>query len=114
MDAIAYQVNDIVVAMEQDAGCRVGALKVDGGASNNNYLCKAQADISATTVVRPACVETTALGAAYLAGLAVGYWIDEDDILGSSKDYTEFYPDMDKDVRTKLITGWKNAVSMLI
>ena len=114
LDAIAYQVNDIVAAMEQDAGCRVGALKVDGGASNNNYLCKAQADISATTVVRPACVETTALGAAYLAGLAVGYWIDEDDILGSSKDYTEFYPDMDKDVRTKLITGWKNAVSMLI
>jgi glycerol kinase len=114
LDAIVYQVNDIVTAMEQDAGCRVGALKVDGGASNNNYLCQAQSDISATTVVRPACVETTALGAAYLAGLAVGYWDDEEDIAGSSKDYTEFTPNMDMKTRAERLDGWKKAVKMLM
>ena len=114
LDAIVYQVNDIVAAMEQDAGCRVGTLKVDGGASNNNYLCQAQADISATTVVRPACVETTALGAAYLAGLAVGYWENEADIAGSSKDYTEFNPDMTIIDRMQRLEGWRNAVKMLL
>ena len=114
MDAIVYQVNDIVAAMEQDAGCKVGALKVDGGASNNNYLCQTQADISDTEVIRPACVETTALGAAYLAGLAVGYWKDEDDIDSSSKDYTVFTPDMDQNVRAGRHSGWRNAVSMLL
>ena len=114
LDAIVYQVNDIVAAMEQDAGCKVGALKVDGGASNNNYLCQTQSDISATEVIRPACVETTALGAAYLAGLAVGYWKDEDDISGSSKDYTVFTPDMDQNVRAGRLSGWKDAVSMLL
>ncbi len=96
LDAIVYQVHDIVSAMEQDAGCKVSTLKVDGGASNNNYLCQTQADISDTTVIRPACVETTALGAAYLAGLAVGYWQDEADIEGSSKDFTEFKASMAK------------------
>ena len=114
LDAIVYQVNDIVTAMEQDAGCKVGALKVDGGASNNNYLCQTQSDISATEVIRPACVETTALGAAYLAGLAVGYWKDEDDISGSSKDYTVFTPDIDQNVRAGRLSGWKDAVSMLL
>ena len=114
LDAIVYQVNDIVAAMEQDAGCKVGALKVDGGASNNNYLCQTQSDISATEVIRPACVETTALGAAYLAGLAVGYWKDEDDISGSSKDYTVFTPNMDQNVRAGRLSGWKDAVSMLL
>ncbi|MBQ5934188.1 MAG: glycerol kinase GlpK [Lachnospiraceae bacterium] len=114
LDAIVYQVNDIVAAMEQDAGCKVGALKVDGGASNNNYLCQTQSDISATEVIRPACVETTALGAAYLAGLAVGYWKDEDDISGSSKDYTVFTPDIDQNVRAGRLSGWKDAVSMLL
>ena len=114
LDAIVYQVNDIVAAMEQDAGCNVGALKVDGGASNNNYLCQAQADISNTVVIRPACVETTALGAAYLAGLAVGYWQDEDDIESSSKDYTAFRPDMNKDKRAALLAGWKDAISKLL
>lgn len=114
LDAIVYQVNDIVTAMEQDAECKVGALKVDGGASNNNYLCQTQSDISATEVIRPACVETTALGAAYLAGLAVGYWKDEDDISGSSKDHTVFTPDMDKNIRACRLSGWKDAVSMLL
>lgn len=114
LDSIVYQVNDIVAAMEQAAGCKVGTLKVDGGASNNNYLCRTQADISDTTVIRPACVETTALGAAYLAGLAVGYWKDESDIESSSKDYTEFSPEMMEEDRNNRLKGWKDAVSLLI
>ena len=114
LDSIVYQVDDIVTAMEQDAGCKVGTLKVDGGASNNNYLCQTQADISDTTVIRPACVETTALGAAYLAGLAVGYWKDEADIESSSKDYTEFSPKMPELDRNKRLKGWKDAVSLLV
>ena len=114
LDAIVYQVHDIVSAMEQDAGCKVSTLKVDGGASNNNYLCQTQADISDTTVIRPACVETTALGAAYLAGLAVGYWRDEADIEGSSKDFTEFKASMDAKERKDRLKGWSNAVSMLL
>lgn len=114
LDAIVYQVHDIVSAMEQDAGCKVSTLKVDGGASNNNYLCQTQADISDTTVIRPACVETTALGAAYLAGLAVGYWQDEADIEGSSKDFTEFKASMDAIERKDRLKGWSNAVSMLL
>ena len=114
LDAIVYQVHDIVSAMEQDAGCKVSKLKVDGGASNNNYLCQTQADISDTTVIRPACVETTALGAAYLAGLAVGYWRDEADIESSSKDFTEFKASMDAKERKDRLKGWSNAVSMLL
>lgn len=114
LDAIVYQVHDIVSAMEQDAGCKVFTLKVDGGASNNNYLCQTQADISDTTVIRPACVETTALGAAYLAGLAVGYWRDEADIESSSKDFTEFKASMDAKERKDRLKGWSNAVSMLL
>lgn len=114
LDAIVYQVNDIVSAMEQDAGCKVSALRVDGGSSNNNYLVKTQADISDTLVIRPACVETTALGAAYLAGLAVDFWKDEADIEKSSKDYTEFRPDMDPCERKERLKGWKEAVSLLV
>ncbi len=114
LDAIVYQVHDIVSAMEQDAGCKVSTLKVDGGASNNNYLCQTQADISDTTVIRPACVETTALGAAYLAGLAVGYWQDEADIESSSKDFTVFKASMDAKERKDRLKGWSNAVSMLL
>ena len=114
LDAIVYQVHDIVSAMEQDAGCKVSTLKVDGGASNNNYLCQTQADISDTTVIRPACVETTALGAAYLAGLAVGYWQDEADIESSSKDFTEFKASMEAKERKDRLKGWSNAISMLL
>ena len=114
LDSIVYQVNDIVTAMEQDAKCKVAVLKVDGGASNNNYLCKTQADISDTTVIRPSCVETTALGAAYLAGLSVGYWKDEDEIESSSKDCTVFSPEMTENDRQQMLDGWKNAVGLLL
>ncbi|MCR5727673.1 MAG: hypothetical protein K6G24_09435 [Lachnospiraceae bacterium] len=110
LDAIVYQVNDIINAMEQDAKYKVTALRVDGGASNNNYLCRTQADISDTVVIRPQCVETTALGAAYFAGLAVGYWEDETDIENSFKDDTEFYPNMLKEDGQKRLNGWKDAI----
>jgi len=114
LDSIVYQVNDIVTAMEQDAKCKVSALKVDGGASNNNYLCKTQADISDTTVIRPSCVETTALGAAYLAGLSVGFWKNEEEIESSSKDCTVFTPEMTEQDREGMLAGWKNAVGLLL
>ena len=112
LDAIVYQVNDIVTAMEQDASQPVGTLRVDGGASVNNYLVKTQADISNTCVVRPACVETTALGAAYLAGLATGFWTDESE-LGQGAGETVFSPQITEAERKARISGWKEAVSML-
>ena len=80
LDSICYQVNDVIGAMEADSGIQLTALKVDGGASANNYLMQTQADISNAPVNRPICVETTAMGAAYLAGLAVGYWKDKETI----------------------------------
>ncbi len=113
LDAIVYQVNDIVTAMEQDAKSPVGTLRVDGGASVNNYLVKTQADISNTRVVRPACVETTALGAAYLAGLATGFWADESD-LGNGAGETVFHPGMSDAERDERIKGWKEAVKTLL
>lgn len=115
LDSIVYQVNDIVEAMKSDAGDinNVSVLKVDGGASNNNYLMQTQADVSATTVVRPSCVETTALGAAYLAGLAVGFWANEDEI-GVAADDTVFEPVMEETERAKRLKGWKEAVNILL
>ena len=80
VESLAYQTMDVLLAMEADAGVKLNDLKVDGGASANNFLMQFQADILNTKVCRPECIETTALGAAYLAGLAVGYWADKDDI----------------------------------
>ena len=116
LDSIAYQVNDIVDAMKSAAGDinNVATLKVDGGASNNNYLMQTQADLSNTKVVRPTCVETTALGAAYLAGLAVGFWKNEDDLLNMNDDITEFNPTMSEEVRQERHNGWKEAISTLL
>lgn len=116
LDSIAYQVNDIVDAMKNAAGDinNVATLKVDGGASNNNYLMQTQADLSNTKVVRPTCVETTALGAAYLAGLAVGFWKNEDDLLNMNDDITEFNPTMSEEVRQERHKGWKEAISTLL
>jgi glycerol kinase len=96
--------------MEQDAGCKVSTLKVDGGASNNNYLCQTQADISDTTVIRPACVETTALGAAYLAGLAVGYYKSLADIVASKAISKKFKPGLGEKERKEKLAGWHRAV----
>ena len=81
LESIAYQVNDVLNAMKADSGINLAALKVDGGASANNFLMQTQADIINAPVNRPCCVETTAMGAAYLAGLAVGYWKDKNDVI---------------------------------
>ena len=113
LDAIVYQVNDIVTAMEQDAKRPVGTLRVDGGASVNNYLMQAQADISNTRVIRPACVETTALGAAYLAGLAAGFWKDASELAGDAGEKV-FCPQLSEAERDARIKGWKEAVKTLL
>lgn len=113
LDSIAYQVNDIMCAMKADAG-ELTSLKVDGGASKNNYLMQTQADISNVMVERPSCVETTALGAAYLAGLAVGFWKDENEIIGCSSEVTEFSPLLDNEKRKSMLDNWKKAISMLL
>ena len=110
LDAIAYQTNDVLTAMEADCGIRLSALKVDGGASANNYLVQTQADLSAAPVLRPKCVETTAMGAAYLAGLAVGYWSGTDQIRNNWAVERAFSPEISEESRQKRIRGWKKAV----
>lgn len=110
LDSIAYQVSDVLGAMAEASGIELLSLNVDGGASANNYLMQTQADIIDVPVNRPICIESTALGAAYLAGLAVGYWKDFEDI---SKNYgidKTFEPKMDEEVREGLLKGWKKAV----
>ena len=111
LDSIAYQTNDVLSAMEADAGIRLSQLKVDGGASANNYLMQTQADISAAPVVRPRCVETTAMGAAYLAGLAVGYWKNTEEIRRNWAADRRFSPAISEAERAKRIDGWQKAVS---
>ena len=113
LDAIVYQVNDIVEAMQNDAGSPVGALRVDGGASVNDFLMQTQSDISNACVIRPACVETTAMGAAYLAGLATGFWTDEELAHGGEGE-SIFRPMMSDEDRAERIRGWKEAVGMLL
>ena len=111
LDSITYQTNDVLSAMEMDAGITLSALKVDGGASANNYLVQTQADISGAPVLRPKCVETTAMGAAYLAGLAVGYWAGTEDIKRNWAVDRSFSPKIGGEERAKRIKGWKKAVS---
>lgn len=110
LDSLCYQVNDVLKAMEADAGIRLSMLKVDGGASANNYLMQAQADISGAPVERPRCVETTALGAAYLAGLAVGYWNSPEDVLKNREVDRVFMAHITDAERAKRIKGWNKAV----
>ena len=110
LESLAYQTYDVLKAMESDSGIRLAALKVDGGASANNFLMQFQADVLDTKVERPECVETTALGAAYLAGLAVGYWKDMDDVKENWKLERTFEPNMADDMRTSNIDGWHEAV----
>ncbi len=110
LDSIAYQVNDVLGAMASTLGKPIEMLNVDGGASANNYLMQFQSDISSVSAVRPENVETTALGAAYLAGLAVGYWEDFDDIRANRKVDTVFRPNMDDEKRADLTASWKKAV----
>ena len=110
LDSITYQVNDVLSAMEADSGIRMQALKVDGGAAANNYLMQTQSDVSAAPVLRPRCVETTAMGAAYLAGLAVGYWKDLDEICQNWAVDREFIPQISAEEREHRLKLWKRAV----
>ena len=111
LDSIAYQVSDVLRAMEADAGIGLSALKVDGGASANNYLTQTQSDISAAPVLRPKCVETTAMGAAYLAGLAVGYWKDTQEICKNWDVDRQFLPEISAEARQDRLSHWAKAVA---
>lgn len=110
LESIAYQVNDVLKAMQQDSGIEIASLRVDGGACDNNFLMQFQADILNTAVARPQCIETTAMGAAYLAGLAVGYWQDKETIKANNIIAAEFKPAMGQVKREQLLQGWHNAV----
>lgn len=110
LESIAYQVCDVVHAMEKDAGIKISELNVDGGASKNAFLLQFQADVLSCNVVRPNVVETTALGAAYLAGLTSGYWSSIEEIKKNRQIERVFTPDMDEKRRMSLMKGWKKAV----
>ena len=110
LDSLCYQVNDVLRAMQADSGIVPAALKVDGGACANNYLMQTQADISAVPVQRPQCVESTAMGAAYLAGLAVGYWTDKTEVLHNRAVDRSFSPEISDEERARRIKGWNKAV----
>ena len=110
LESLAYQTYDVLKAMEVDSNICLSSLKVDGGACANNFLMQFQSDILNTRVERPECVETTALGAAYLAGIAVGYWKDTDDIKKNWKLERTFEPKMDEKKREESISGWHEAV----
>ena len=110
LDSICYQVNDVLHAMAADSGITMKSLRVDGGASANDYLMQTMADLSDLGVKRPCCVETTALGAAYLAGLAVGYWQSTEDITRNWSVDRVFQPAISEEERAKRIKGWNKAV----
>ena len=110
LDSIAYQVHDVLSAMEADAKIAISSLKVDGGASANGFLMQTQADIVNVPVIRPRCVETTSMGAAYLAGLAVGYWTSREDVRKNWASDCVFEPSLGANERMERIQGWKRAV----
>ena len=110
LESIAYQTADVLRAMEQDSGISLKSLKVDGGASANDFLMQFQADILGIQVQRPSCVETTALGAAYLAGLAAGYWKDQKEIRENWQMGSVFDRAMSQEKREELLRGWRKAV----
>ncbi len=110
LESIAYQVNDVLEAMRADSGIELATLKVDGGASANDFLMQTQADIINAPVNRPVCVETTAMGAAYLAGLAVGYWTSKEEVVKNWAGSAVFMPSIEDEERKKRIKGWNKAV----
>lgn len=110
IESLAYQTYDVLKTMEQEAGVHLEKLKVDGGACSNNFLMQFQADILNAEVERPQVIETTALGAAYLAGLATGYYTNKEEIKKNVKRERVFYNTMDSERRSELIKGWKRAV----
>ena len=106
LESLAYQTNDVLQAMKADSGIELAALKVDGGASANNFLMQTQADIINAPVERPRCVETTAMGAAYLAGLAVGYWSSKEDVINNWAIDKVFMPEISEEDRAKFVAVW--------
>ncbi len=110
LESLAYQVNDVLEAMKADAGMELNSLKVDGGASANNFLMQVQSDIIDAPVNRPSCVETTAMGAAYLAGLAVGYWANKEEVVKNWAIDQTFRPQISEEERKERIKGWERAV----
>lgn len=111
LESLAYQTNDVINAMKADSGIELKSLKVDGGASANNLLMQIQSDIIAAPVLRPQCVETTAMGAAYLAGLAVGYWTSKEDVIQNWAIARTFEPEITQEDRAKRIKGWNKALT---
>lgn len=110
LESIAYQINDVSTAMEKDSGIKIPSLRVDGGASANNFLMQTQSDIMDKPVCRPKYVETTAMGAAYLAGLATGYWKDREEVKKNWAVDQIFEPSIETEERQKKIKGWNKAV----
>ena len=110
LESLAYQVNDVLEAMKADSDMQLSTLKVDGGASVNDFLMQTQSDIIQAPVSRPSCVETTAMGAAYLAGLAVGYWKNKEDVIKNWSVNRVFMPTLEKEVRDDRVKGWNKAV----
>ena len=110
VESIAYQSKDVMEVMKNDANTEISSLGVDGGASINNYLIQFQSDILNCKIVRPSCLETTALGAAYLAGLALGVWKSKEELITHHKINQIFMPRMESAIREKLYNGWKKAV----
>ena len=110
LDSLAYQVNDVLQSMRADSGIQLASLKVDGGASAKDFLMQTQADIINAPVNRPRCVETTAMGAAYLAGLAVKYWTSKEEVLQNWAIDKTFIPEITDEARSKRIRGWEKAV----
>lgn len=111
LESLAYQTNDVLNAMRADSGIDLKALKVDGGASANNLLMQIQSDIIGAPVLRPKCVETTAMGAAYLAGLAVGYWQNKEDVIHNWSVDRTFEPQISAEDRARRIKGWNKALT---
>ncbi|NDD62481.1 MAG: glycerol kinase [Acidobacteria bacterium] len=110
LEAMAYQTRDVVECMQKDSGIKAKELRIDGGATQNDFLCQFQADLLGIPVVRPVITETTALGAAYLAGLAVGFWKNQKEIAGQWQVEKRFEPQMKKSERERLYAGWLEAV----
>ncbi len=110
LESIAYQTRDVLEAMQSDSKAKLQALRVDGGATANNFLMQFQADILDTKVERPKVKEVTALGAAYLAGIAVGFWKDLEELKDKAEIERTFTPDGDQEKRAKRYKGWKKAV----
>lgn len=110
LESLAYQTYDVLSAMQEDSGIKLSSLKVDGGACANNFLMQFQSNVIQVPVQRPVCIETTALGAAYLAGLAVGYWSGKEEVMENWAVSRTFVPEMDEATSKSLIQGWEKAV----